>query len=331
MPERFTTKLGLALALAIGALATSLPAAAQTASDFPNRRITMIVPYPAGGIVDIATRLVTEKLSARLGQPIIIENKAGGNTNIGHGLAARAEPDGYTWTFMGPATLANPHISPGLTWSTDSFVGVGITAWAPFAVVVNPDSPANTVQEFVELAKKSPGTFNYANTGIGSAMHMNTVVFMQETKTDLTMIPYQGQPQAIIDLLANRVHFIIASTGLVSQHVQEKKLKALAVIAHQPSPLLPGVRTMAELGLPSVNVVPWYGFGVPKNTPQAVVDKINAEINAVLRDPDLKAVYSRQSLDVVKPMSPKEIADLIAKDSAELGKVVKAANIKLAP
>lgn len=316
-----------ALACLVLAL-VSAPALAQT--DFPTRRIHVIVPYPAGGIVDITTRLVTERVSKILGQPIVVEAKPGANANLGTDLAARAEPDGYTWSYMGPATLANPRIYSGLRWSETSFTGVGITAWAPFAVVTNPSSPANTVAEFIELAKKSPNSLNYGNSGIGSAVHMNTVIFMQNTKTELTMVPYTGQPQALLDMMTDRIHFMFASVGLVSQHVAEKKLKALAVVANRRSPMLPGVPTMTEAGFPAINVVPWYGLAVPSGVPQPIVEKINAAINQALKDPELKPLFEKQSLEPVEPMTPKQIADLIAKDAEQFGRVVQAAKIKIA-
>lgn len=328
MPKLRSTVGSTAVAIVIGALATG-PAAAQAPTDFPTRRIQVIVPYPVGGIVDIATRIVTEKVSQRLGQPIVVEARPGGNANIGTDLAARSESDGYTWSFIGPATLANPHIYSNLRWSEKSFVGVGVTAWAPFAIVVTPALPANTIAEFIDHARKSPGKLNFANTGVGAAVHMNSVIFMQHTKTEMTMVAYPGQPQALLDLMGDRVHFMVASIGLVAQHVQEKKLKAMALIAHQRSPMLPGVPTMTEAGYPAVNVVPWYGLAVPRGVPQPIVEKINAAINAVMGDPDIKSLFAKQSLEPVGAMTVAQIADLIAKDAAELGRVVKAANIRL--
>jgi tripartite-type tricarboxylate transporter receptor subunit TctC len=319
----------LAVVFLTGIFVIIQPELTQAQTEFPTKRITVIVPYAAGGIVDIATRIVSEKVSQRLGQPIVVEVKPGGNANLGTLLAAHAEPDGYTWSYIGPATLANPHIYSNLRWDTSNFVGVGVTAWAPFAIVVNPNSPANTIAEFIELAKKSPGVLNYANTGVGSAVHMNTAIFMQNTNTVMTMVPYTGQPQALLDLMADRTHFMVASLGLVTQLIQEKKLKALALIAHKRSPLLPEVQTIAELGYPAVNVVPWYGIAVQRNVPQPIVDKINATINAAMADPSIKTLFAAQSLEPVEPMNPKQIADLIAKDSQEVGRVVKAANIKL--
>lgn len=315
-----------AIALSIAA---ALPASAQGQTDFPNRRIHVIVQYPAGGIVDIVTRIVTDKLSAMWGQPIVVEAKPGANSNIGTEFVARAEPDGYTWCFMGPALMANPRIYPNLRWSEKSFVGVGVTAWAPAAMTINPGSTARTVKEFIELAKTTPGGLNYGNAGTGSSVHLNTAIFMNHTGTKITSVPYKGQPPAILDMLSDRVHLMFASIGLVAQHVQDKKLKALAVIGNKRSPMLPDVPTMTEAGYPETNVVPWYGLAVPAGVPQPIVEKIVAGVNEALKDPAVRAALEKQALQPVEPMTSKQIADLIAQDTARYAKVIQEANIRI--
>jgi tripartite-type tricarboxylate transporter receptor subunit TctC len=313
--------------LATAALLAISPATAQT--DYPNRRINVIVPYPAGGIVDIATRVITEKVSKVLGQPITVENKPGANANLGTDLGARAEPDGYTWIFMGPATLANPHIYSGLRWSEKSFTTVGITAWSPAALIVNPGSSANTVKEFVDLAKKTPGALNFGNAGVGAATHLNAVLFMQGSGIQLTTVPYTGQPGILTDLMADRIHFAVAAIGLSAEHVAAKKLKALAVIANRRSPLMPNVPTITEAGFPASNMVPWYGLAVPKDTPRPIAEKINAAINQALKDPDLKVLFEKQALEAFEPKSLSDIEAIVAKDSNVYARIIKDANIKL--
>ncbi len=325
---RVKTWRAAAAALAISGLAAA-QAMAQGQTDYPNRRIHVIVPYPAGGIVDIVTRIMTDKLSALWGQPIIVEAKPGANSNLGTDFAARAEPDGYTWTFMGPAVMANPRIYSNLRWSEKSFIGVGVMAWAPAAMTVNPGSPANNVTEFIELAKSTPGGLNYGNAGVGSSVHLNTAIFMHGTQTRITSVPYKGQPPAILDMLADRVHLMFASIGLVAQHVEDKKLKALAVIGTKRSPLLPNVPTMTEAGYPAINVVPWYGLAVPRGVPQPIVDKIVAGVNEALRDPKVRSLLEKQALQPVEPMTPQQIAELIEKDTARYAKVIQDANIRI--
>lgn len=320
---------GFAAVLAIVALLTAPSAFAQAPADFPNRTIRVIVQYPAGGIVDIVTRIVTEKLSAIWSVPIVVEAKPGANANLGTEFVARAEPDGYTWCFMGPAVMANPRIYSNLRWTEKNFTGVGVTAWAPTAMVVNPGSPASTVKEFVELAKSKPGDLNYGNAGVGSSVHLNTAIFMNGTDTKITSVPYKGQPPAILDMFADRVHLMFASIGLVAQHVQDKKLKALAVIGNQRSPLLPDVPTMTEAGYPAINVVPWYGLAVPSGVPQPIVEKIVAGVRVALQDEKVRSLLEAQALQPVEPMTAQQIADLIATDTERYAKVIREAGIKL--
>lgn len=315
------------LTVSIAPLVAATAADAQT--DFPNKRITVIVPYPAGGIVDNVTRIMTEKLAELWKQTIVVEAKPGANSNLGTDLAARAEPDGYTWTFLGPAVMANPRIYSNLRWTEKSFVGVGVAAWAPAAMVVPADFKANTVKEFVALAKASPGAMLYGNAGIGSSVHLNTAIFAYGTGVELTSVPYKGQPAAIIDMLASRIHVKFASIGLVAQHVQDGKLKALAVIGNNRSPMLPDVPTMSEAGYPEVNVVPWYGFAVQRDVPKAIVQKINEGFAVALRDPNVRKRLEQQALQPVEPLTADQIAELIAKDTEKYAKVIRDANIKL--
>lgn len=315
--------IGLMCATVLGAS----PAAAQ--SDYPSKRINVIVPYPAGGIVDIATRVITDRVSKVLGQPITVENKPGANGNLGTDLTARAEPDGYTWGFMGPATLANPHIYSGLRWSEKSFTTVGITAWAPAALIVNPGSPANSVKDFIDLAKATPGALNFGNAGVGSSTHLNAVLFMQSNGLQLTTVPYTGQPAFLTDLMADRIQFAVASIGLAAENVKAKKLKALAVIGNRRSSLLPDIPTMTEAGYGNTNMVPWYGLAVPKDTPRPIVEKIHAAITEALKDAAVKDLFEKQALEVIEPKSLKDIETIVAKDAELYAKIVKDNNIKV--
>ena len=196
-------------------------------------------------------------------------------------------------------------------------------------MTVNPGSPAKTVTEFIELAKTTPGGLNYGNAGVGSSVHLNTAIFMNGTQTKITSVPYKGQPPAILDMLSDRVHLMFASIGLVAQHVQDKKLKALAVIGTKRSPLLPDVPTMTEAGYPEINVVPWYGLAVPRGVPQPIVEKIVAGVNEALKDPNVRMLLEKQALQPVDPMSSQQIAELIAKDTARYAKVIQDANIRI--
>lgn len=298
---------------------------------YPSRRILVYQPYPAGGIVDIATRIIAEEVSKTLGQPIVVEAKPGANTNLATDLAARAEPDGYTWSYIGPATMANPHIYPNLKWSEKSFQPMGMMALAPLAMVVSPSHPSNTLADFVTLAQKSSEPQTYANVGVGSAVHLNAAMLMVRTNIKMTMVPYGGQPPALTDLITDRINFMVASVGLVSGHYEAKKLKVLAVISDKRQANMPEIPTLAEAGYPDINVVPWYGLAAPKGTPAAIVKKVNDAINAAVTKPEIKALMAKQGLQAAEPLTPEQFAARIEKDSQQIKRVIEAANIKINP
>ena len=302
---------------------------AHAQSGFPNRHIHMVVPYPAGGIVDIATRIVTDKLSEIWRQPIVVETKPGASGNLAWDQVSRAKPDGYTWTFLGPATMANPHMYANLRWSEKSFVPVGATVWGPSVLVVHPSVPVNTVTEFVDHVRKNPGVLNWAIPAIGSSQYLGMAIFHNATKLDMMGVPYNGAPPAILDLMANRVQFTMAPLGLVAQHINSGAMKALAVLGTIRSPLLPNVPTMSEAGYPEVNVVPWYGYGAPRGTPEPVIDKIVAGFTEVMKVPSIRAALQKQALQPMEPMSAGEIAELYAADTEKYAKVIREAGIKL--
>ena len=316
----------LALVSATALMLVTSTAYAQT--DFPNRRIHMMVPYPAGGIVDIATRIVTDKLSEIWRQPIVVEAKPGASGNLAWDQVSRAAPDGYTWTFISPAIMANPRMFANLRWSEKSFVPVGAAVWSPSALVVHPSLPVSTVAEFIDYVRKRPGVLNWANPGIGTSQHLNTAIFLNATKLDMVAVAYGGQPAGILDVMANRVHFKIASIGLVAQHINSGALKPLAVLGATRSPLLPNVSTVSEAGYPEINVVAWYGFAVPRGTPQPVIDKIMAVFNEGLKDPRVRELLEKQALQPVEPMSASQLGELYAEDTEKYAKVIREAGIK---
>jgi len=316
------------LALMLATALMLVTSAVHSQTDFPNRRIHMMVPYPAGGIVDIATRIVTDKLSEIWRQPIVVEAKPGASGNLAWDQVSRAAPDGYTWTVISPAVMANPRMFANLRWSEKSFVPVGAAVWAPSALVVHPSLPVSTVAEFIDYVRKRPGVLNWANPGIGTSQHLNTAIFLNATKLDMVAVAYGGQPAGILDVMANRVHFKIASIGLVAQHINSGALKPLAVLGATRSPLLPNVSTVSEAGYPEINVVAWYGFAVPRGTPQPVIDKIMATFNEALKDQRVRELLEKQALQPVEPMSASQLGELYAEDTEKYAKVIREAGIK---
>jgi tripartite-type tricarboxylate transporter receptor subunit TctC len=310
-----------------GALAAASIGTPAIAQQFPSRPVRVIVPYPAGGIVDSVARAVTDKLSQDWGQPVIVDARPGANSNIGTEAVARAPADGYTWLITGPAFMANPTLYGNLSWSEKSFVGIGAAAWVPSMLVVHP-SLANDLAGFVALAKQKPGAMNYGNPGIGSSIHLNTALFLAEAGIEVQSVAYKGQPQGILDLMENRIQMQFTSVGLIAQHVRSGKLKALAVVGRNRARDLPDVPTLAEAGYPGANVVPWYGFLAPSGTPGELVTRINRSILTALADPAVQTRLRDLGCDVVAPMDPGQLADLVRTDTERYVKVIRSANIK---
>jgi tripartite-type tricarboxylate transporter receptor subunit TctC len=303
------------------------PANAQT--DFPNRRVQIVLPYPAGGIVDVATRIIIDKLSEIWRQPIVVEPKPTASGNLAWDQVSRAKPDGYTWTFLGPGTMANPRLYGNLLWSEKSFVPVGATVWASNVLVAHPSVPANTVAEFIEYVRKRPGVLSCASIGIGTSPQLAMAGFFNATKLDVATVPYNGAPAAILDLMANRVQFMMVPIGVVAQYIDSGALKALAVVGTIRSPLLPNVPTMSEAGYPETNIVAWYGYGVPRGTPQPVIDTIVAGFKEVMKIPSVREALQKQALQPIEPMNAHEITKLYAADTERYAKVIREAGIKL--
>jgi tripartite-type tricarboxylate transporter receptor subunit TctC len=316
--------IGLMMLAAVGTLS-----GAQAQSEFPNKAIQIILPYPAGGIVDNITRVVTNKLATIWKHPIVIEPKPGANGNIAWDQVMRAKPDGYTWSFYGPAVIANSRIQDGVTFSEKNFVAIGGMVWVPWVLVVHPSVPANTVKEFVDYVRANPGKLNVANGGTGSSGHLNTAIFLNATKLQMEEIQYRGQPPAIIDLVAGRVQFALASPSLVVQYIQSGQLKALGVVARNRLPQLPNVPTMSEVGYPETNVVAWYGLCAPKDTPADIVEKIVSGVNEALKDPTVRTALESQMTQVMEPMTPAQLQALVASDTEKYAKIIKDANIKV--
>jgi tripartite-type tricarboxylate transporter receptor subunit TctC len=303
--------------------------AANAQTDFPNRRIRMVLPYPAGGIVDVATRVVTGKLSEIWHQPIVIEAKPAAGGNLAWEEVSRAKPDGYTWTFIGTATMANPRLYGNLRWSEQSFVPVGATVWVDNVLIVHPNVPGSTVAEFIEYVRKRPGVLNCANIGIGTSQQLAMAGFLNAAKLDLADVPYNGAPPAILDLMANRVQVMLAPVGLVAPYINSGALKALAVAGSTRSPLLPHVPTMSQAGYPDVNVVAWHGYGAPRGTPRPVIDKIVAGFNEVMEVPSVREALQKQALQPVDAMNADGLAELYASDTEKYAKIIRQANIKI--
>jgi tripartite-type tricarboxylate transporter receptor subunit TctC len=316
--------LGAAASLA----ATLLGSGALAAdSNYPNRAIHIVVPYPAGGIVDIIARAVTEQVGRDWKQPIVVEARPGANGNIGTASVARSAPDGYTWLVTGPALLVNPTLYKDAGWDPmQGFKCVGLAIWNQSVAVVNPAMPAKTLAEFVELARSKPGQLNFGNPGTGSSIDLTAQKLFQAANIKLANIGYKGQPPALIDLMTNLMHFEVVSLALAVPHIKDGSIKALAVFTEKRVADLPDVPTIAEAGYPGALYVSWYGIYVPSATPDAIVEKIHDGINKALENPDVQKQLAIADIPG-KPMPLGDLAALMKADYEKLTAVVKESGI----
>jgi tripartite-type tricarboxylate transporter receptor subunit TctC len=314
-------------AASVAAVLLGIDAGAQAQSNYPVRPIQIIVPYPAGGIVDIVARTVTEQIGRDWKQSIVVEARPGANSNIGTAAVARSDPDGYTWLVTGPAVLVNPALYKDAGWDAmQSFKCVGLAVWNQSVAVVHPSMPAKTLAEFVELARSKPGQLNFGNPGTGSSIDLTAQKLFQAADIKLTNVGYKGQPPALIDLMTNLMHFEIVSLALALPHIKQGTIKPLAVFTEKRVPDLPDVPTIAEAGYAEAAYVPWYGIYVPSATPDPLVEKIHEAINKALQNPDVQRQLSVADIPG-KPMPLNELASLMKADYEKLTSVVKASGI----
>jgi len=315
------------LAASMAAITFGIDARALAQSNYPNRPIHIIVPYPAGGIVDIVARAVTEQVGRDWKQSVVVEARPGANSNIGTAAVARSDPDGYTWLVTGPAVLVNPALYKDAGWDAmQSFKCVGLAVRNQSVAVVHPSMPAKTLAEFVELARSKPGQLNFGNPGTGSSIDLTAQKLFQAADIKLTNVGYKGQPPALIDLITNLMHFEIVSLALALPHIKQGTIKPLAVFTEKRVADLPEVPTIAEAGYAEAAYIPWYGIYVPSATPDALVEKIHEAINKALQNPDVQRQLAVADIPG-KPMPLNELASLMKADYEKLTAVVKASGM----
>jgi tripartite-type tricarboxylate transporter receptor subunit TctC len=316
---------GLIAAIAAGILGYNPSASAE--NPWPNRPIHVVVPYPAGGIVDIVARAVTEQVGRDFNVAVVAESRPGANSNIGTALVARSEPDGYTWLVTGPAVLVNPTLYKDAGWDPmANFKCVGVAVWNQSVALVNPAMPVKTLAEFVNYARSKPGQLNFGNAGTGASTDLTAQKLFRAANIQLANIGYKGQPPALLDLMTNRMNFEVVSLALALPHIKDGTVKPLAVFTERRVPDLPDVPTIAEAGYPNASYVPWYGIYVSSATPNDIVEKINAAISKALQNPDVQRQLSIADIPG-KPMPLGELAGLMKADYEKLTGVVKAAGI----
>ena len=318
---------------AIGLMATGMSsllvsARHAAAADYPTRPIRFLVAYPPGGATDIIARLIGQRLSERLGQQFVIENKPGAGNNIGTEAAVNAEPDGYTVLLVNPANYINTSLYANLKFNfVNDIAPVASLNRVPNVMTVNKDVPANTVAEFIDYVKKNPGKINMASSGNGTSVHLSGEMFMAMTGCQMQHVPYRGAAPAITDLLGGQVQVIFDNMPSIIQHIRSGALRALGVTTAERSPQLPDVQAIAET-VPGYEASALFGMGAPAKTPSEIVGKLNAEINAVLAESEMKQRLVELGGEPLI-QSPEAFGGMIKAETEKWRKVVEFAGLKV--
>ena len=312
--------------VAAGVLCGAAPAA--LAQDFPNKPVRIVIPYAAGGSTDILTRQMSQKLTARLGQSVLVENRPGANGIIGTEVVAKSPPDGYTLLMVTNGQTISMGMYPKLPWDLErDLVPVANVAAMPNVIVVHPSQPFRTLKELIDYLHAKPGSLAYSHAGVGSPQHIAGELFKLVTKVNLVAVAYKGGGPAIADAVAGQVPVAVGGVPVVKQHIANGRLRALAVTSTARSPLLADVPTVSEFGYPGFDAIFWIGLLAPKGTPEAAIARLNADTNAVLRDPEIVSSFAVQGA-TPSPGTPAEFGAYIRKDIETSGRVIREANIK---
>jgi tripartite-type tricarboxylate transporter receptor subunit TctC len=316
------------------ALAALMFATAAGAQGYPNRPIRIIVPFPAGGLVDTVARHVASKLADALGQhglAVVIDNRSGASGTLGTEIVAKSAPDGYTLLMVVDAHAVNPHIYKNLRYNifTD-LAPISLVVKIPLVIVAHPSVPANSLKELVALAKSKPGTLTYASAGgAGTAGHLAAEQLKFLAGIDIVHVPYKGGAPAIADLLGGQVALSFIATSVTVPYVRANRLKAIAVSGSQRSSALHNVPTAAESGYPQLDTGSWVGFLAPAGTPKAIVSRLSAETANILKDADIKGKLTEQAMEIVGS-TPEQFGLFVRAEHDKWGKLIKDANLDIA-
>ena len=312
--------------IAFGILAAA-PIGGAAALDYPTRPVRWVVGYPPGGATDIIARLIGQRLSERLGQQFVIENKPGAGNNIATESVINAEPDGYTLLLVNPANYINTSLYANLKFNFPSDIApIAAFNRVPNVMTVNKDVPAKTVAEFIAYVKANPGKVNLASSGNGTSVHLSGEMFMAMTGAKMQHVPYRGAALALTDLIGGQVQVIFDNMPSVIQHIRAGALRALAVTSTERSALLPDTPTLAD-SVPGYEASALFGMGAPKNTPKEIIEKLNKEVNAVLAEPAIKArLVELGGEPLIGP--PDAFGAMIAAETEKWKKVIESAGIQ---
>ncbi|MEP7085484.1 MAG: tripartite tricarboxylate transporter substrate binding protein [Betaproteobacteria bacterium] len=304
-----------------------LTIASALAQPYPSQPIKLIVGFTPGTGIDIIARSVGQKLSERLGQPVIVENKAGASGNIGSDFVAHSKPDGYTLLVTVSTFVMNPALFKSLPFDpVKDFAPISLSAWGSVLLAATPSAKIDSVAQLVQTAKANPGKLNYGSPGVGTPHHLAMELFKNVTGTEITHVPYKGTAGAITDLLGGQISVMFVPIHVALPHVKAGKLVALAVGSGKRHPSAPELPTLGELGVPGIDVDLWYGFMAPRGTPPEVIAKLNSELKAIMALPDIRSSFAAQGLDPATS-TPEEFQSLVERDLARWTKVIQQAKI----
>ena len=312
--------------LAFASMSAAAPYAAAQA--WPARSIRLVVPSAAGGGTDLSARTIAPKLSERLGQQVVVDNRGGGGSIIGNEIAAHATPDGYT-LLMGISTLAIlPSMYTKLPYDTlKDIAPISVVVAVPNALTVHPSVPARTVKELIALARARPGAINFASAGPGTNPHLSAELFKSMTRTDIVHVPYKGSGPASIGLLAGETAMSFISVPTIINHVKAGRLRPLGLTTARRSPILPDLPTIAEAGVPGYEAQQWFALAAPGATPRPIIERLHKELMAVLRDPDVVARFGAQGA-VIVGNTPEEFGAYLRSELDKWARVIRDAGIK---
>jgi tripartite-type tricarboxylate transporter receptor subunit TctC len=296
------------------------------AQDYPSKPIKIIVPYAAGGGVDILARLVGQQLSERWKQPVVVENQGGGSNTIGMGTVKRAEPDGYTLGVATPVFVVAPIGMKTRPYEIDDFAPVAMFGFTPLILVVHPSVPAKDLKEFIALAKAKPGSLNFASLGSFTTQGLAAFLFNQMAGIDAVEVPYKGSAPGVTDLLSGNVQYMFNALPSMLGHVRAGKLRALGTSGAKRDPELPDVPAIKDT-VPGYVVTTWYSLVAPKGTPKEIVEKLNREVNAILVKPDVAKQLHERGLET-DTMTPDELGQHLRKEATTWAKVARDAKLK---
>ena len=318
-----------AIALCAVAFTLALGAVEASAQAYPTKPVKLVIAFPPGGTSDFVGRVIADKMSQFLGQPIVVENKPGATGLIGTQSVMQAAPDGYT-LLLAPSdfTLA-PGLQPKPPYDpVKDFAAIGLFINYPHVLVAYPGLPANNAKELIALAKAKPGQLNFASGGSGGSNHISGVAFAHAAGIDLTHVPYKGNGPAITDLLADRVQLLFTSIGPVEGHLKAGKLKAIAVTGPKRLVALPDVPTVSEIAIPGYEFMTWYGLAAPAGTPRAIIDRLNADLRKTMASPEVMEKLANIGGDLTVN-SPDEFSAMIRSEVGRWHKLARDTNLKL--